>query len=212
MRPAARHLAMGIMSSGQAINVTTPRPVVGPERFSSCRHWMVLSSAKALCKHKDCKGEGGRRLAARKLRSGGQNRRPGRSNTLKHRFCRAWPGWSGSLGPAAAHGPASSISATLLALFRECAGAAFEGQKRAAGGEAAGGGASCLLYVPVLLDWWLYRCLSCRCFPQTRPSAPLSPPKTASQGVHKQGDSAVVRPVRGDSLAVRASYLLYSLM
>ena len=131
------------MSSGQAINVTIPRPVVGPERFSSCRHWMVLSSAKALCKREDDEGEGGRRLAARKLQSGGQNRRPGRSNTLKHRFRRAWPGWSGSLGPAAAHGPASSISATLLARFRECAGAACEGKKRVAGGEAAGAGATC---------------------------------------------------------------------
>ena len=202
---------MGIMSSGQAINVTTPRPVVGPKRFSSCRHWMVLSSAKALCKRKDDEGEGGRRLAARKLQNGGQNRRPGRSNTLKHRFRRARPGWGGSLGPAAAHGPASSISATLLALFRECAGAAFAGQKRAAGGEAAGAEATCLLYAPVILDRWLCRRVRCRCAPQTRPSAPLSPPKTASQGVHKQGDSAVVRTVRGDSLAVRASYLLYSL-
>ena len=81
MRPAVKYLDMGIMSSGQAINVTTPRPVVGPKRFSSCRHWMVLSSSKALCKRKDCEGEGGRRLIARKLRSGAQNRWCGGSDT-----------------------------------------------------------------------------------------------------------------------------------
>ena len=47
---------------------------------------------KALCKHKDCKGEGGRRLTARKLRNGGQNRRRGRSNLSSSRSCRTQPG------------------------------------------------------------------------------------------------------------------------
>ena len=99
---------------------------------------------------------------------------------------------------------------TKSARFRECAGAAFEGRKRVAGGEAAGAEASDLLYVPVPRDRWLCRRVRCRCAPQTRPSAPLSPPKTASQGVHKQGDSAVVRSDLGEFPGAGASYLLYS--